>query len=163
MPKSHLMSLSKEEALKKMQHYCAYQDRCHSEVERKLSRLGIWGDWAAEIKAELVRENFLNEERFARSFARGKFRIKSWGKIRILKELKKREISDYCIRKALSEIDEGEYEERLKTLLERKKRAWESLPADKLYGKLTRYALQKGYESELIRREVKAILSSKTN
>ncbi len=151
------MHLSKEEALKKMQHYCAYQDRCHREVDRKLGKLGIWGDWAAEIKAELVRENFLNEERFARSFARGKFRIKGWGKIRIVRELKKRDISDYCIRKALDEIGEEAYKERLQALLEKKKARQRALSAEKLYGKLVRYALQKGYEWDLVREAVGAM------
>ncbi len=145
------MSLSKEEALKKLQHYCAYQDRCHSEVSRKLSTLGIWGDWAEEIKAELIRENFLNEERFARSFARGKFRIKNWGKIRIVRELKKREISDYCIKKGLSEIDEAEYWQTLNTLLKKKRKALEGAHAQSMYKKLTQYALNKGYEWPLIK------------
>jgi regulatory protein len=72
--------VSKEDALKKLQRYCAYQDRCHQEARRKLLDLGIYGDDLEEIISELISDNFLNEERFARSFARGKFRIKGWGK-----------------------------------------------------------------------------------
>ncbi len=142
--------MNKEEALKKLQHYCAYQDRCHREVLRKLNSLGIWGDWAEEIKAELVRENFLNEERFARSYARGKFRIKAWGKVRIIRELKKRGISDYCIRAGVSEIDEADYPKMLQMLLEKKRLSLEGEAVPLVRKKLIEHALRKGYEKELI-------------
>ena len=95
--------VSKEEALAKMQRYCAYQERCHEEVRSKLLNMGVYSDWREEIIVQLIEENFLNEERFARSFARGKFRIKQWGRNRIRQELKKRKISDYCVRKAMEE------------------------------------------------------------
>jgi len=152
------MSLSKEEALKKLQRYCAYQDRCHSEVLRKLNSLGVWGEWAEEIKAELVRENFLNEERFARSYARGKFRMKAWGKVRIIRELEKRHISDYCIRAALSEIDAEDYLESLKSVLQKKRESIGDVDAFAAYKKLTEHALRKGYEKALITPLVKELL-----
>ena len=98
--------LSKADALKRMQRYCAYQDRCHSEVRTKLIELGVYGDTLEEIMAELVIERFLDEERFARSYVRGKFRLKKWGRVRIKRELKLRKISAYCQRKGLEEIEE---------------------------------------------------------
>ena len=111
---------SKEEALDKLQRYCAYQDRCHQEVRSKLLDLGIYGEDLEEIIVQLISDNFLNEERFARSYARGKFRIKRWGRNRIWQELQKRQISDYCLRKAMEEIDEAEYQKTLWELLEKK-------------------------------------------
>ena len=98
--------VSKEEALAKIQRYCAYQVRCHQEVRTRLLDMGVYADWLEEIIVQLIEENFLNEERFARSFARGKFRIKQWGRNRIRQELKKRNISAYCIRMAMEEIEE---------------------------------------------------------
>ena len=111
---------SKAEALSKLQGYCAYQDRCHQEVRSKLLDLGIYGNDLEEIMADLIQENFLNEERYARSFARGKFRIKKWGRNRIRRELKMRDISDYCLRKAMAEIEEEEYLKTLRKVLEKK-------------------------------------------
>ena len=112
--------VSREEALAKMQRYCAYQDRCHKEVRNKLLEMKVYGDWLEEIIVELIEDNFLNEERFACSFARGKFRIKQWGRSRIRQELKQRNISAYCIRKAMEEIDEQEYLNTLKTVMQKK-------------------------------------------
>lgn len=142
--------LSKTEALAKLQAYCAYQDRCHKEVRSKLLDLGIYGDDLEEIIADLIEENFLNEERFARSFARGKFRIKQWGKIRIKRELKQRDISDYCIRKAMEEIEEEDYQKTLESILLKKNAR---LNAPNLYtrkAKLAKYAMSRGFEHNLI-------------
>ena len=111
--------ISKDDALSKLQRYCAYQDRCHQEVRSKLLDLGIYGDDLEEIISDLISENFLNEERYARSYARGKFRIKRWGRMRIQQELKQRKISAYCLRKAMEEIEEEEYEQTLRTILEK--------------------------------------------
>ncbi len=142
--------ITAEEALAKLQRYCAYQDRCHQEVRSKLLDLGVYGDTLEEIIAELISENFLNEERFARSFARGKFRMKSWGKKRIVSELKLRNISDYCIKKALEEIEEENYEEQLKSFLTRKKAYHPEKDPYKLKVKLAQMALRRGFESELV-------------
>jgi len=140
----------KAEALLKLQRFCAYQDRCHDEVRSKLLELGVYGDDLEEVIVALIEENFLNEERFARSYARGKFRIKQWGRVRIRQELKRRKISDYCIRAALSEIEENDYADTLRKLLVKHqttiKRGDDRTRRDKLF----RHALQKGYESELI-------------
>ncbi|MCO6476243.1 MAG: RecX family transcriptional regulator [Phaeodactylibacter sp.] len=141
--------VSKEEALAKMQRYCAYQERCHQEVRSKLLDMGVYGDWLEEIMVQLIEENFLNEERFARSFARGKFRIKQWGRNRIRQELKKRNISGYCIRKAMEEIEEKEYRAVLKALLSKKAGSLKEEDPYRRKNKLARYALSRGFEAEL--------------
>ncbi|MCG8326693.1 MAG: RecX family transcriptional regulator [Chitinophagales bacterium] len=141
--------VSKEEALKKMQRYCAYQDRCHQEVRKKLMEMGVYPDWREEVIVELIQENFLNEERFARSFARGKFRMKQWGKLRILRELKQRDISEYCIRKAMDEIEEEDYLKTLQLLIEKKANQLKETDSYKKRNKIVQYLLQRGYESAL--------------
>ncbi|HMQ47374.1 MAG TPA: regulatory protein RecX [Saprospiraceae bacterium] len=140
-----------QQALEKLQRYCAYQDRCHQEVRAKLLEMGVFGDDLEVIMVALIEEGFLNEERFARSFARGKFRIKEWGKQRIEAELRQRKISDYCIRKALEEIDETSYEETLKKILLKKKEALKTEESEvQVKSKLFRYAHSRGFESGLI-------------
>lgn len=141
---------TREQALQKLQRYCAYQDRCHSEVRSKLLSLGIYGDELEEIVVELIEENFLNEERFARSYARGKFRFKCWGRHRIRRELKSRRISDYLIRKALEEIDPDEYQQALHDFLSRKLPLIKAASAYEEKQKLAAYAQRRGFESELI-------------
>jgi len=97
-------SLTKEQALQKLRHYCSYQERCHSEVKTKLYQLGVSKTLWDEMIAELIQGNYLNEERFAMAFARGKFKMNHWGKRKIEFELKAKFISDYCIKKAMKEI-----------------------------------------------------------
>ncbi|TXB63158.1 regulatory protein RecX [Phaeodactylibacter luteus] len=140
---------SKEEALAKLQHFCAYQDRCHQEVRQKLMDMGVYPDWREEIITELIQDNFLNEERFAQSFARGKFRMKQWGRQRIARELKQRQISDYCIKKGMAEISEPDYQQALRELLEKKDRQLQESDPWARKAKLVRYALSKGFESQL--------------
>lgn len=142
--------ITPEEALIKLQRYCAYQDRCHQEVRGKLLDMEIYGDTLEAIMAELIAEDFLNEERFARSYARGKFRLKQWGRLRIVRELKKRAVTDYCIRKALGEIEEEEYRRTLEALLARKLRETGEADAFQLRGKMARYAIGRGFEPELV-------------
>lgn len=142
--------IGKQEALQKLQSFCAYQDRCHSEVRSKLLELGVYGDDLEEIIVALIEEDFLNEERFARSYARGKFRIKQWGRVRIRQELKRRQISEYCLKAAFSEIDESDYLETLRKLLAKQQSLLKGGDARTRRDKLFRHALQKGYESELI-------------
>ena len=143
--------ISFEDALKKAQRYCAYQDRCHQEVRRKLKDLGVYGEDLGQIMVLLVEENFLNEERFARSYARGKFRMKRWGRNRILKELKQRAISDYCIRKAMEEIDPEEYEKTLISVLEKRHADKPNIVGQyKVRQDLIKYGLSRGYESALV-------------
>lgn len=149
--------ISKDEALAKLQSYCAYQDRCHSEVRTKLIQYKIYGDDLEDIIATLIQENFLNEERFARSFARGKFRIKSWGRNRIIQELKRKRVSEYCIKKGLSEIDEEEYPETAYKVIEKyysKQKGFIPIKKQKTFA----HAYRKGYEANLINRVLKDII-----
>ena len=141
---------SKADALVKLQRYCAYQDRCHKEVRSKLIELGTYGQDLEDVIASLIEENFLNEERFARSFARGKFRMKQWGRNRIRQELKMRNISEYCLRKAMEEISDEDYLKTLREVLER--RASQIAEADDFArkGKLAQYAMSRGFETELV-------------
>ena len=133
-----------------MQRFCAYQDRCHEEVRRKLINLGVYGDRLEEIMSELITDNFLNEERFARSFARGKFRIKQWGRLRIRRELQGRNISDYCIRKAMEEVSEHEYIEVAKQLVIKKLEGENGQDPFQRRAKVAAAVIRKGYESELV-------------
>lgn len=138
------------EAMQKLESYCAYQDRCHDEVIAKLRSLGQYQSDIDSIVVHLISHNFLNEERFARSFARGKHRIKSWGKVRIVNELKSRHISQPNIRLALSEITDEEYFETFDKLAERN---WESIREPNKLKKRKKFCdvlLRKGYESQLV-------------
>ncbi len=141
--------LGKAEALSKAQRYCAYQERCHSEMRGKLLDWGVYGDTLEEILAELIAEGFLNEERFACTFARGKFRIKGWGRLRIERELRMRQVSDYCIRKAMLETPEEEYRQSLEQQLRKKAAEYVGLDAFQLKTKLLRHAAQRGFETEI--------------
>lgn len=139
-----------EEARRKLEHYCSYQDRCHDEVVKKLKGMKMIPQAVDVIVNHLIQNNFLNEERFACSFARGKHRIKHWGKTRIISELKARGISKYNIDRAMKEIDPNEYLEVFHTLAEKQ---WEStnersLPKKK--AKVMGYLMRKGFESHLV-------------
>ncbi len=150
-PKISKPHLTKEQALQKLRHYCAYAERCHSDVVSKLYDLGVWKKEHDEIVATLIEENYLNEERFARAFAGGYFRTKQWGKNKIVQALKQKGVSPYCIKTGLKEIDEEDYEQTLQKLFTQK---WESLRGTSnrfsKMKKTTDYLLQKGFESHLI-------------
>jgi len=143
-------SLTVDEALLKVMNYCVYQDRCHQEVEKKLNELDMYEDAKAYILSKLIEEDFLNEERFARSYARGKFRIKKYGRIRILRELKTKNISSYNQKAALSEIEEQDYLQTLKSLAELKLKSLKNIDTFKKRQKLYQHLAYKGYENELI-------------
>jgi regulatory protein len=141
-------------ALQKLRHYCTYQERSHFEVKQKLRELGVrYGD-QDEIVATLIDEDYLNEERFAIQFAGGKFRMKEWGKKKILYGLKEKRVSEYCIKKALSSIDQEDYLKTLNKLAEEK---YESLKSESLPEKKKKtidYLIQKGYEYDLVNKAV---------
>tara|TARA_B100001094_G_scaffold90243_1_gene86317 strand:- start:499 stop:963 length:465 start_codon:yes stop_codon:yes gene_type:complete len=142
--------LSLLEAQKKMEHYCAYQERCHKEVVKKLQELGMIPISIDTIVSKLVEDNYLNETRFAQSYARGKFRIKKWGKIRIRRELKARNLSDYNIKKALEEISDLDYNTTFLELFEkRKKEVYENIPSVQKK-KIISYMVYRGWELEKI-------------
>ena len=143
--------LTKEQALQKLKHYCAYQERCHSEVKEKLYSLGVWRKDHDEITATLIEENYLNEERFAIAFAGGKWRIKHWGRVKIKYELKQKQVGDYCIKKALKQIDEEEYMKLLSKLAKKKYAALKSEQYLVRKKKTMDYLVGRGFEGELVR------------
>src|SRR5687767_15443183 len=108
--------LTKEQALQKLRHYCAYQERCHVEVKEKLYSFGLRKQMVEESIAQLIEEDYLNEERFAIQFAGGKFRMKQWGRVKIKYALKQKQVSEYCIKKAMKELDEKDYGNTLQKL-----------------------------------------------
>ena len=112
--------LTKEQALQKLKHYCAYQERCHNDVKEKLYKLGVWKKEHDEIIAALIEENYLNEERFAIAYTGGKFRINSWGRVKIKYALKQKQVSEYCIKKAMKQISEEDYMKLLNKLAKEK-------------------------------------------
>ena len=146
-----------KQAIQKLEHYCAYQDRCHEEVIQKLRSMKMDQDEIDQIIVQLIADNFLNEERFACSYARGKHRIKHWGKIRIVNELKFRKNSQYNINLALKEITTEEYEATFHNLAEQN---WESIRESnplKKRKKFCDYVLRKGFESNLVYEKVKEL------
>ncbi|RYY39835.1 MAG: RecX family transcriptional regulator [Chitinophagaceae bacterium] len=149
--------LSKEEALQKLRQYCAYQERSHHEVQQKLWDLGVRRADHDEVLSKLIEDDYLNEERFAKAFAGGKFRMKDWGRKKILYELRQKRVSDYCIRKGLAEIPEDDYQRTLEKLAEKK---WESLKGEQYLvrqKKTQDYLVQKGYEHSLITEAVRML------
>ncbi len=146
-----------KEALQKLERFCAYQERCHDEVVSKLYSLKMTSDEIDSIVVQLIENNFLNETRFACSFARGKHRIKNWGKIRITNELKMRNISSTNINLAFKEISAEEYAETFENLSER---CWNNIQEKnnlKKRKKFCDYLLRRGYESNLVYEKVKEL------
>ena len=141
----------------KLRHYCAFQERCISEVTGKLHEWKVNPKHFEKIIEQLINENYLNEERFARSFASGKFRINRWGKTKIIHELERRQVPDLIIQIGLEEIDDEEYEETLKEILQRKKREIKEKDPWKSKQKLIAYAVQKGFDYGLARRVVEGL------
>ena len=130
--------------------YCAYRDRSQKEVEDKLLEMRMIPEAREQIIIKLMQEDFLNEERFARSFVRGKFRIKKWGRLRIKQELKLKEISTPIIKMAMTEINEKQYMSTLYALAEKKLNLLKEPNKLKRRKKLSDHLLQKGYEAGLV-------------
>ena len=154
-------TLTKEQALQKARHYCAYQERAHSEAREKLYSFGLWKNDVEEALSLLIEENYLNEERYAEQFAGGRFRMKHWGRVKIRYELKQKQVGEYCIKKALAAIDEEDY---IKTLTRLAADKWEALKDENAFvrrGKIQEYLLQKGYETGLIGPILKEISEKK--
>ena len=134
---------------KKIEHFCAYQERCHLEVSNKLKKLGVYGDEIDEYICYLLDGNFLCETRFAELFARGKFNNNDWGKIKIINELKSRNISEWNINNALLQIDDSEYEKKLNKICEKQIQQISGTSSE-VRNKIIRRLAQKGWETELI-------------
>jgi regulatory protein len=142
--------LTPAQALIKAQLSCAYQERCHQEMRNKLYEWGLYPDAVENIISNLITDNFLNEERFAKAYAGGKFRIKKWGKIKIKIELKKRKLSDYCIKKAMLEIDDKDYIKTLQQIITKKSKEIKGGKLQVRNYKIAHYAASRGFEQDLI-------------
>lgn len=141
---------SPKEAKLKAADYCAYQERSQQEVRDKLYSYGLHQDEVEELLAELITENFINEERFAKAYVGGKFRMKSWGRIKIVQGLKQHRVSEYCIKKGLLEIDEEDYLSTIDKLIDKKKNQLGSTLDYNAVQKIAKYIIQKGYEPNLV-------------
>lgn len=149
-----MKAITKEQAWQKIKHYCAYQERSHTEVKEKLYSYKLKKNDVETLLSQLIDEGFLNEERFARMFAGGKFRMKQWGRKKISFELKQKGISTYNIKKALDEIEHTSYQQTLQKLAAAK---WKYLKAEQYINrqiKTTNYLIQKGYEPSLIKQVI---------
>ena len=146
------------EATKKIERYCAYQERCHQEVRRKLQQMRMIPEAIDHIMAHLIQNDFLNEQRFADNFVSGKFRIKKWGRNRIQRELQQRDISQFAINSALKAIQEEEY---LSVFSELAGKRWQQLRDEDLQKKkrkLMGYLIYRGWESNLIYPKIEELL-----
>ncbi|MBT5698763.1 MAG: RecX family transcriptional regulator [Flavobacteriales bacterium] len=139
-----------KEATERIQSYCAMQDRCQWEVEKKMKEWGISDEIIENILTDLILDKFVNEERFSESFCRGKFRIKRWGKVKIKNELKIKKISNNCIDKGLLQIEKKEYMKVLKDLYLKKRDSLKDTNQFIRKGKIAKHLQQKGFESKLI-------------
>jgi len=149
IPRHSLIYMQKD-ILQKIEHYCAYQERCHLEVERKLSELGIYGDAILPYIAHLLEHNFLNEERFTSLFVQSKFNQKKWGRVRLKLELQQRQIQGRLIEKALKQISTVLYNQTFYQLADK---VWETSTETNLWKKKKKtadYLSRKGYEFERI-------------
>jgi regulatory protein len=141
---------TQKQALIKAESYCAYQERCQQEVRDKLYSWGVHEIQVENVIADLIASNFINEERFAKAYAGGKFRIKKWGRVKISIELKRRKISAYCIKKGLAEIEEEEYIKTLQKVAEVKIKATKERDSIKKKYKVMNYLLSRGFENDLV-------------
>jgi regulatory protein len=158
MPFHKTETYTLKEATRKLERYCTYQERCHKEVTQKLRDMGMIAAAIDEITAHLIQENYLNEERFAQSYARGKFTIKKWGRNRIVSELKFRGISKYNIKTALKEIDDDAYSTTLDALAKKRLAQIKEKGKQKRRKKLADYLLYRGWESNLVYAKLKELI-----
>jgi regulatory protein len=142
--------LTPVEVKQKMYAYCAYQERSHQEVKNKLLNLGVYGNEVDEMISLLITDGYLNEERFAKAFAGGKFRVKHWGRVKINRELEARGLTRNCINSGMAEIDEEDYLQSLINLLEKKAAQVQETDSFVRKDKIARFAISKGYEPEMV-------------
>ena len=150
-------SYTVKEATKLLENFCSYQERCHKEVEKKLFDLKMIPEAKEKIILHLLQHNYLNEERFAKAFVRGKFSIKNWGKRRIVNELKFKNISGYIVKVALEEINDEDYLNTLHKIAEKKLSIIKENNTFKKRIKLSSFLISKGFEPELVYSVVRKI------
>tara|TARA_B100001179_G_C18576802_1_gene397956 strand:+ start:429 stop:881 length:453 start_codon:yes stop_codon:yes gene_type:complete len=144
---------------KKIEFYCAYQERCHMEVNKKLNKLGVYGDEIDKYLCHLTDNNFLNETRFSENYVRGKFNNNDWGKIKIIQELKSRKISTWNINNALSEICDEDYLKKIRGLSIKIIKENSGIPKEKIKEKILNRLQYKGWEKELIFKEINTLIN----
>jgi regulatory protein len=138
-----------------IEQYCQYQERCHQQVRDKLYSLGANTEEVECLIATLIEKDLLNEQRFANAYTRGHFINKKWGRIKIKYALKQLRVSDFCISKSMKEINDQDYENVLKGLIEKKNKDYKATAiAWQRKAKIQQYLLQKGYENELIKEQL---------
>ena len=147
-----------DEATRLLENYCAYQERCHKEIEQKLYDLKMIPEAKEQIILHLMQHNFLNEERYAKSYARGKFNIKKWGRIKVINDLKFKNISAYNIKTALREINDEDYYCNLQTIAKKKLKLLKEPNLFKKRNKLSSFLISKGYESHLVFELVRSLI-----
>ncbi|EGV42116.1 regulatory protein RecX [Bizionia argentinensis JUB59] len=147
---NHVKTYTVEEAKRTLENYCAYQERCHKEVNDKLYKMGMIPDAIDVVIVHLLKHDFLNETRFSQTYVRGKFNIKKWGRQRLKLELKKRDISKYNIDLAMKEISEVDYFETFQALAEKRLKYISETDKWKKRKKLIDYLLYRGWESHLV-------------
>jgi regulatory protein len=146
---------SPKEALPKIQSYCAYQERSHKEVKNKLFEYGLYASEVDELISTLIVDGFLNEERFAKAFAGGKFRIKRWGRLKIKQELEMLGLTKRNVTTGLKEIDSSDYSKTLKALIKKKASLITESNPFKKKNLVARFVIGKGYEAEMVWEMVK--------
>lgn len=151
-------SYTVDEATRLLESYCAYQERCHKEIEQKLYDLKMIPEAKEKIILHLMQHDFLNEERFSKAFVRGKFNIKKWGRIRLINELKFKNISAYNIKSALKEINDNDYINTLQEIAEKKSPLIKEANLYKKRNKLSTFLISKGFESSLVFDLVKTLV-----
>jgi regulatory protein len=155
--------LTKEQALEKIKSYCAYQERCHKEVKDKLYSYGLYKSDVEDVICIIIEDEHLNEERFAKAYAGGKFRMKHWGRKKIQYELQQKGVSSSNIKLALKDLDEEQYFSTLKKLAKTK---WSNLAGEQNLSRQAKtyaYLLQKGYEPPLISEVITELRSAGNN
>ena len=150
MKVNKIKSYTLAQAQKKLEYYCAYQERCHKDVIAKLKTLGMIPSVIDKIISELIKANYLNETRFTQSFVRGKFRIKKWGKNRILQELKVRDISSFNIKLGMKEISDDNYQKTFYELFEKRRREVKQLTKTEQKKKIFSYMSYRGWENSKV-------------
>jgi regulatory protein len=152
------IKFSPKEALVKIQSYCAYQERSHKEVKNKLYEYGLYSSEVDELISTLIVDGFLNEERFAKAFAGGKFRIKKWGRLKIQQELEMLGLTKRNIATGLKEIDSSDYSKTLKSLIKKKSAQTPESNPFKKKNQVARFVIGKGYEAEMVWEMVKEVV-----
>jgi regulatory protein len=155
---SEKQKLTPDQALARIYKYCAYQERSHLEVKNKLYGFGLFQDDVDEILSRLIVEGFLNEERFAKAFSGGKFRMQHWGRNKIIHALESKGLTKNCINKGLKEIPDSDYHKALTQLIEKKSSRMEESNLFIRRDKIARFAISKGFEPELVWSQIRTLI-----